>query len=246
MSGMVFIISAPSGSGKSTLTNELRRVVPDLEFSISYTTRPPRGSEQSGREYFFVSRDEFERMIRGDEFLEYAEVFGNYYGTARSFLRDATARGHDLLLDIDVQGAAQVKQKLPDAVSIFILPPSRDELERRLRRRSEADYDPHLGQTPPPSNIEEIIQRRLQTASREIENFSQYDYILVNDRLEQSIDTLKSIVESERLRHLGADSVARAAEVFAIADRALRTNMMQQVQTILVTFEVFRSPTVTE
>ena len=139
MSGIIFIISAPSGSGKSTLTNELRHIVPNLEFSISYTTRPPRGSEQSGREYFFVTREEFERMLHDDEFLEHAEVFGNYYGTAKRFLREATARGHDLLLDIDVQGAAQVKQKLPEAVSIFILPPSREELERRLRRRAEAD-----------------------------------------------------------------------------------------------------------
>ena len=246
MSGMVFIISAPSGSGKSTLTNELRQIVPNLEFSISYTTRPPRGSEQSGREYFFVSREEFEGMVHEDEFLEYAEVFGNYYGTARRFLREATARGHDLLLDIDVQGAAQVKQRVPDAVSVFILPPSREELERRLRRRSEADYDPQHSQSPPPSNTEEIIQRRLHTASREIENFCQYDYILVNDRLEQSIDTLQSIVEAERLKASGLDLTAKDTEVLAAADRALRANMMQQVQTILATFELFRSPTVTE
>ncbi len=248
MSGMTFIISAPSGSGKSTLTNELRRTVPNLDFSISYTTRPPRGSELSGREYFFIGRDEFERMIREDEFLEYAEVFGNYYGTARRFLREATARGHDLLLDIDVQGAAQVKQKVPDAASIFILPPSREELERRLRRRSEADYDPQHSQGPPPPSrdIEEIIQRRLKTASREIENFFQYDYILVNDRLEQSIDTLKSIVEAERLKRSRAGLSAKDVEVLAIADHALRANMMQQVQTILATFEVFRSPTITE
>lgn len=243
MSGMTFIISAPSGSGKSTLTNELRRILPNLDFSISYATRPPRGSELSGREYFFIGRDEFERMIREDEFLEYAEVFGNYYGTARRFLREATARGHDLLLDIDVQGAAQVKQKVPDAVSIFILPPSREELERRLRRRSEADYDPQHSQGPPPSNIEEIIQRRLQTASREIENFRQYDYILVNDRLEQSIDILKSIVEAERLKRSGTALTAKDAGVLAAADGALRANMMQQVQAILATFEVFRYPT---
>jgi guanylate kinase len=245
MSGMVFIISAPSGSGKSTLTNELRRIVPRLDFSVSYTTRPPRGSEQSGREYFFVSREEFERMIREDEFLEYAEVFGHYYGTARRFLREATARGHDLLLDIDVQGAAQVKQKLPDAVSIFILPPSREELERRLRRRSEADDELQRklrGDGATPVNTEETIQRRLHTASREIENFSQYDYILVNDRLEQSIDTLKSIVEAERLKRSGVDLMARDDAVLAAADRALRGHMMQQVQTILATFEVFKSP----
>src|SRR5215471_11921118 len=115
MSGLVFIISAPSGSGKSTLVNELRKSVKDLVFSISYTTRSPRGSEQSGREYFFVTRDEFERMRDRDEFLEHAEVFGNYYGTARKFLQDAHAQGKDLLLDIDVQGAAQIKAKLPEA-----------------------------------------------------------------------------------------------------------------------------------
>jgi guanylate kinase len=249
MSGIIFIISAPSGSGKSTLTNELRRIVPKLEFSISYTTRPPRGSEQSGREYFFVSREEFERMIREDEFLEYAEVFGHYYGTARRFLREATERGQDLLLDIDVQGAAQVKQKVPEAVTIFILPPSREELERRLRRRSEADDELQrklLGDGARRFNTENIIQRRLQTASREIENFSQYDYILVNDRLEQSIDTLKSIVGAERLKRSGAELTAKDTDVLTIADRALRAHMMQQVRTILATFEVFRSPTVTE
>src|SRR5437868_10517210 len=119
MSGQIFIISAPSGSGKSTLVNELRRSVADLEFSISYTTRKPRGSEQNGREYYFISREEFDRMLAGHEFLESAEVFGNCYGTARRFLREAQARSHDLLLDIDVQGASQIKQKLPEAVSIF-------------------------------------------------------------------------------------------------------------------------------
>src|SRR5580700_5950392 len=110
MSEIIYIISAPSGSGKSTLTTELRRIVPNLEFSISYTTRPPRGSEQSGREYFFVSREQFECMIHEDEFLEWAEVFDNYYGTAKRFAREAAARGHDLLLDIDVQGGAGEEQ----------------------------------------------------------------------------------------------------------------------------------------
>jgi guanylate kinase len=249
MSGIIFIISAPSGSGKSTLTNELRRIVPNLEFSISYTTRPPRGSEQSGREYFFISREEFERMIAEDDFLEYAEVFGNYYGTARRFLREAAARGHDLLLDIDVQGAAQVKQKAPDAVSIFILPPSREELERRLRRRSEADDEEQrklLGNGARLFNTEEIIQRRLRTAAQEIENFSRYDYILVNDRLEQSIDTLRSIVEAERIKRSTTGNKTRDENVMAAADRALRLQMMPQVQTILATFALSRSPTVTE
>lgn len=248
MSGIVFIISAPSGSGKSTLTNELRRVVPNLEFSISYTTRPPRGSEQNGREYFFVSRDEFERMVREDEFLEYAEVFGNYYGTAKCFLREAFARGHDLLLDIDVQGAEQVKRRIPEAVSTFILPPSREELERRLRRRAQADDDLRrqlLGTGALPFNTEEIIQRRLQTASREIENFSQYDYILINDRLELSIDILKSIVEAERLKR-SLSTATGDDGVLAIARQALRSQMMEQVQTVLATFDIVRFPTVTE
>ncbi len=249
MSGIVFIISAPSGSGKSTLTNELRRIVPNLEFSISYTTRPPRGSEQSGREYFFISRDEFERMIREDEFLEYAEVFGNYYGTARSFLREATARGDDLLLDIDVQGAAQVKRKVPEAVSIFVLPPSREELERRLRRRAEADdalQRQLMGDGAQLFNTEAIIQRRLQTASREIENFRQYDYILVNDRLEDSIDVLQSIVEAERLKRSRNAQTPKDHLVLSVAEGALRVSMMKQVESILATFDLSRLPTVTE
>src|SRR5581483_8207852 len=172
----IFIISAPSGSGKSTLVNEVRQIVPGLDFSISYTTRKPRGSEQNGREYFFVSRPEFEEMIRRDEFLEHAQVFGNYYGTARRFLVEAEQKGSDLLLDIDVQGAEQIKKKLPQAVSVFILPPNRGELEKRLRNRS--------------LDSEETIQRRLITASREIENYDKYDYILVNDRLEDSSSAL--------------------------------------------------------
>ncbi|MGH8700505.1 MAG: guanylate kinase, partial [Burkholderiales bacterium] len=139
MSGILYIISAPSGSGKSTLVTELRKSVPSLDFSISYTTRKPRGSEQDGREYYFVSREEFDRMIAAGEFLEHAEVFGHYYGTARRFLEEAKKKGRDLLLDIDVQGARQVKGKFPEAVSIFVLPPSRTELEQRLRRRSEAE-----------------------------------------------------------------------------------------------------------
>ena len=249
MSGNIFIISAPSGSGKSTLTNELRRVVPELEFSISYTTRPPRGSEQSGREYFFVAREEFERMISEDEFLEWAKVFGNYYGTAKRFLREANARAHDLLLDIDVQGAAQVKRKVPDAISIFVLPPSRSELELRLRRRAEADDNLQRqlkGDSARPFNTEEIIQRRLQTASREIENFRDYDYILVNDRLKESIDTLKSIVEAERLKRSHGTPTPRDFEVLAAAERALRPRMLPQVEAVLATFDLSRSRSVSE
>ena len=185
----IFIISAPSGSGKSTLVNLVRGTIPNLEFSVSYTTRKPRGPEQNGREYFFVTREQFEEMIRKNEFLEYADVFGNYYGTARRFLQNAESEGNDLLLDIDVQGAAQIKSKIPDAVSVFVLPPNRTELEQRLRKRS--------------LDAEEVIRKRLVTASREIENYEKYDYILVNDRLADSVETLKAILLSQRLQRAG-------------------------------------------
>ena len=249
MNGIVFIISAPSGSGKSTLTAELRRIVPNLEFSISYTTRQPRGSEQTGREYFFITREEFEKMLREEQFLEYADVFGNYYGTARSFLREAFARGNDLILDIDVQGAAQVKEKLPEAVSIFILPPSREELERRLRRRSEtekAQRKKRTGEVALKEKTEAILQRRLQEASREIENYSQYDYILVNEKVEPAIDILQAIVKAERRKRSPASRSYEDAWILAAAEMAERRHMMDQVQTILATFDLSRSHTATE
>jgi len=240
MNGIVFIISAPSGSGKSTLTAELRKNVPNLEFSISYTTRQPRGSEEHGKEYFFVTREAFETMMAEDQFLEHAEVFGNYYGTARSFLREAFARGNDLILDIDVQGAEQVKQKLPEAVSIFILPPSREELERRLRRRTLAENETRrqlTGEGKSADEMEAVLQRRLQEASREIENYSQYDYILVNEKVEPAIDVLQSIVRAERVKRSPEPARAGDEQVLATADAAERPNMMQQVQKILGTFD---------
>ena len=218
----VFIISAPSGSGKSTLVNETLKTVPGLEFSISYTTRQPRGSEKNGREYFFVSRNQFEEMIRNDEFLEWADVFCNYYGTARRFLREAEQTERDLLLDIDVQGAAQIKQKIPDAVSIFILPPDRKKLEERLRKRGQ--------------DSEEVIQRRLATASREIENYTKYDYILVNDRLEESIEALRSILLAERLKRSGVEGTEAEAEMLAAAERCRLANVRERVQPILASF----------
>lgn len=189
----VFIISAPSGSGKSTLVNEIKKLVDKLEFSVSYTTRAPRGSEENGREYYYTSREVFERMIQRGEFLEWADVFGNYYGTAKQFLDRAEATGMDLLLDIDVQGASQLQARLPKAVSIFILPPTRQELENRLRRRSSAEK----------VTDEEVIERRLKTATQEIEKYGKYDYILVNDNLDESIDALKAIILAERLRATG-------------------------------------------
>jgi len=249
MSGIVFIISAPSGSGKSTLTNRLLSIVPNLKFSVSYTTRPPRGSEISGHEYVYISRGEFENMVRDGAFLEHAEVFGNYYGTAKHYMDDAFAEGKDLLLDIDVQGAKQVKSKLPEAISIFVLPPSREELERRLRSRSEADDEIQrqlLGEKARKFNTEETIQRRLQTASREIENFRAYDYILVNDRVDPAIDTLKAIVRAERLRRSGAQPTTEDELALAEADSARRPRMMDRVQSILASFDVSHSSTLTE
>lgn len=220
---LVYIISAPSGSGKSTLVNEILKSVSDLEFSISYTTRAPRGSEADGRQYFFISRPEFEQMIREGDFLEYAEVFGkDYYGTARRFLHEAEQNGRDLLLDIDVQGAAQIQQKLPNATSIFILPPNRKTLEERLRKRSE---DPA-----------EVIERRLETATREIENYKRYNYILVNDQLEDSIKLLRAIVRGERLLRAGRTLSAAEAKTVTMAERCLLANAEERLRPILDSF----------
>jgi guanylate kinase len=224
----VFIISAPSGSGKSTLVGKIREIVSGLDFSISYTTRPPRGSEQNGREYFFVTRSQFEDMVRNDEFLEHAEVFGNFYGTARRFLGQAERNGHDLLLDIDVQGAAEIKRKVPNAASIFIMPPDRRTLEARLRKRS--------------LDTEAVIQRRLVTASGEIENYEKYDYILVNDRLDESIEALKAILLAERLKRGGVEQTTENAETLAKARGCQLSNVRQRLQPILASFVSAAAP----
>jgi guanylate kinase len=225
---IVYIISAPSGSGKSTLVNELLKSVGDLGFSISYTTRAPRGSEENGKQYYFVSRPEFEKMIRDGEFLERAEVFGNYYGTARRFLRVAEQQGHDLLLDIDVQGAAQIQQKLPSATSIFILPPDRKTLEERLRKRGE--------------DSEEVIQRRLVMAKREIQNYSRYNYILINNLLEESIENLKAIVRSERLLRSEKTLSDKEAATVALANRCRLANVRDRLKAILDSFKAPDEP----
>jgi guanylate kinase len=184
----VFIISAPSGSGKSTLVSRLLNEVDHLTFSVSYTTRKLRGSEIDGGAYHFIDRGEFERRLAANEFLEWAQVFGNYYGTHSDALDAAGAQGKDLVLDIDVQGAAQLKERIPYAVSIFVLPPSREILEQRLRARSQDD--------------EEVIRRRLADAAREIRNYRLYDYVLVNDDLDLAAETLKAIVRAERVRRI--------------------------------------------
>jgi guanylate kinase len=232
MSGILFIISAPSGSGKTTLVDALRQYVSHLDFSISYTTRPPRGSEQQGREYHFIARTEFETMIRNGDFLEHAEVFGNYYGTAKSVLADAARRGNDVLLDIDVQGERQVKGMMPDAVSIFVLPPSRAELESRLRKRSLSEN----------VNSEDVILRRLDTARKEIENYPNYDYILVNDRLEQSVDELQAIVLGERIARSGKPPSLQEKQYLETKERCLKFRMEKKIQGILDSFHVPSPP----
>lgn len=182
----VFIISAPSGSGKSTLVNRLMQEMPNLCFSISYTTRPPRGNEVQDEDYHFTTREDFEARIAQGEFLEYACVFGNYYGTHRSELESARSLSKDLVLDIDVQGAGQLKKSIPDAVTIFVLAPSREILEHRLRSRGE--------------DSDEVIRRRLADAAEEIGNYCLYDYILINEDIDESAKTLRSIVRAERVR----------------------------------------------
>jgi guanylate kinase len=182
----VFIISAPSGSGKSTLVSRLMAHMPGLMFSISYTTRKPRGAEVDGQNYHFVARADFEAMVAHGEFLEWAEVFGNYYGTHRGVLEQARAGAVDLVLDIDVQGARQLQCSIPEAVTIFILPPSRAVLEQRLRARGE--------------DREEVIQRRLHDAAGEIGNYRAYDYVVINRDLNESDSLLCAIVRAERVR----------------------------------------------
>jgi len=182
----VFIVSAPSGSGKSTLLRGVFERDRNLVFSISYTTRPPRGREVNGKDYFFITREEFEQEIGREAFLESADVFGYYYGTHRRFHDEAIAAGKDLVLDIDVQGARQLRCRFPDATSIFILPPSRDELEKRLRARSE--------------DSDEVIERRLRGAAGEIRRYHEYDYVIVNRDVEEATGDLGAIFKAERRR----------------------------------------------
>ncbi len=210
MAGILFIISAPSGSGKSTLVAQVRTLVEGLEFSISYTTRAPRGSETDGREYHFTSRAGFERMIAADEFLEWAEVFGkDYYGTARAALANARRTGKDLLLDIDVQGAMQVTRGMPEAVTIFVLPPSPEVLEMRLRNRSEAEQ----------MDNKDEIERRLQQARSEVEQVWQYKYALVNDVLDQATAEMRAIVLAERGVRDAVTAVAASCRTDARSQR---------------------------
>jgi guanylate kinase len=228
VAGILFIISAPSGSGKSTLVSELRKQVSGVDFAISWTTRAPRGSEENGREYNFTSRDEFQSMIDAGTFLEYAEVFGNFYGTARQSLDEARAAGHDLLLDIDVQGGAQVRSKMPEAVSIFVLPPNPKVLRTRLRNRSRAEGVVN----------EAELYRRLSEASKEIEKYREYSYILVNDILDRAVAQLEAIVLAERFYRNGEVIAYRSRRVLEVAAACLQTNSHERLKPVLEAFGI--------
>jgi len=183
---ILFVISAPSGTGKSTILRDARRTDPQLAFSRSYTTRAPRGPERDGVDYHFTTKEDFERRAAAGEFLEFANVFGNYYGTHQSEIERAAAAGCDLVMDIDVQGARQLQKRVVDAVLIFVLPPDRTELERRLRARSQ--------------DQPEAMERRLREAKAETTQYDIYDYILINDELDAAVADLRSIIRAERLR----------------------------------------------
>jgi len=185
--GFMFILSSPSGAGKTTISRFLLERDNNLALSISATTRPKRPDEKEGIDYYFVSKEEFFAMVKNHEFLEHAEVFGNYYGTPQAKVNEALAAGKDVLFDIDWQGTMQLaKHAREDLVSIFILPPSMKELENRLRTRAQ--------------DAEEVVLERMRKASIEISHWDEYDYILVNERLEESIEKVFAILKAERLR----------------------------------------------
>ena len=178
--GRLFVIAAPSGAGKTSLVRALMEREASLRFSISYTTRKQRPTEQHGRDYFFVGRDEFDLMVANGEFLEHARVFDNDYGTARWQVEEALAAGQDLILEIDWQGAALIRAALPECISIFILPPSRPELERRLRGRG--------------TDAEEVIRRRLRDAASDMTHWHEFDHVVVNDNFDRALGELQDIV----------------------------------------------------
>lgn len=184
--GLLIIVTGPSAVGKGAICRALLRRDAGVRFSVSMTTRPPRPGERDGVEYFFVSREEFERRVQAGDLLEWAEVYGNYYGTPRRPVEEAIASGQDIILDIDIAGATAVRRRYPDALSVFVLPPSMRELEVRMRRRA--------------SETEEAIRRRLAEAPRWIAQGLEYDYVLVNDDLEQAVSQLRAIIVAEKCR----------------------------------------------
>ncbi|MDZ4200573.1 MAG: guanylate kinase [Gallionella sp.] len=186
MSGNLFIISAPSGAGKTSLVQALLNINTHIDLSISYTTRNPRPGEQDGRSYHFVSREVFAEMASRGEFLESAEVYGNLYGTSQSWINQENAKGRDVLLEIDWQGAAQVRRLFPECISIFILPPSLEALEQRLVGRGK-DND-------------EVIARRMAAVREDVAHVAEFDYVIINDNLNEALRELNSVVLAARLR----------------------------------------------
>ncbi len=194
----MLILSSPSGAGKTTLTRRLQESFPELRFSVSHTTREPRADEQDGRDYHFVDKSAFERLVQQDAFIEWAEVHGNFYGTSIAEIdkaRKVTGCG-GMIFDIDYQGARQIRAKVPEVVGVFVLPPSMPELLRRLKGRA--------------SESDEVVQRRFKVAMREIEHYGFFDYVIVNDDLERAFDTLRAVVLAERSRRVRKASVAEA------------------------------------
>jgi guanylate kinase len=202
--GRLYVIAAPSGAGKTSLVKALTEREPRLRFSVSYTTRKPRANEIDGRDYHFVTSDRFREMVERDEFLEHAQVFDNFYGTGVQAVRDALAAGGLVLLEIDWQGARQVRERLPDARTIFILPPTRQTLEERLKARS--------------TDSEAVIQRRLQDARRDIGHWTEFDFVVINDRFDQAVEDLHAVV-----RERGDPLVAARPDVERLAAELLAT-----------------------
>jgi len=184
--GLLIVLSGPSGAGKGTLCQELLKQMPHLKYSVSATTRQPRQGEVDGLHYYFRSREEFQAMIEGDELLEWAEFCGNYYGTPKFAVEQAIQAGNDVILEIEIQGALQIKKRFRQGVFIFIVPPSMDELSQRIHKRG--------------TESEEVIQRRLQTALQELEYVTEYDYVVVNDEVPLAVDKLKCILVAEKCR----------------------------------------------
>jgi guanylate kinase len=198
--GRLYVVAAPSGAGKTSLVKALMEREPRIQFSVSYTTRKPRPNEIPGRDYHFVSAERFQEMIANDEFLEHARVFDNCYGTGVRTVQEALRNGEELLLEIDWQGARQVRARIPEACSIFILPPSRHALELRLKGRS--------------TDSDQVIQRRLRDAAEDLGHWTEFDYVVINDRFEQAVEDLQAIVEGR-----GSRLVAQRPEVVHLAAR---------------------------
>ncbi|MGR9071619.1 MAG: guanylate kinase [Gammaproteobacteria bacterium] len=185
--GKLFIVSAPSGAGKTSLVRRLTSEMDNIAVSISHTTRPQRPGEVNGSDYFFVTAAEFEAMMKNREFIECARVFDNYYGTARKTVEEMLAKGRDIILEIDWQGAQQIRSALPESLSIFILPPSKQALEERLRSRGQ--------------DSEETIARRMKDAEMEISHYSEYDFLIVNDEFDKAVEQLKSVIAGGCLKN---------------------------------------------